>query len=56
MLYTAATAGLGFGEGLIETASLAKACAWRVFVFAIVWPIGAIAAELELPDPDVRRA
>jgi len=54
MLYTAATAGIGFGEGLIETAGLVKACAWRVFVFAIVWPIGAIAAELKLPDPDLR--
>jgi len=54
MLYTAAAAALGFGEGLIETAGLVKACAWRVFVFAIVWPIGAIAAELKLPDPDLQ--
>jgi len=52
LLYTAVSAIAG---QLYEIAvgGMAKYCVWWVFIFAILSTIGAIVAELKLPDPDL---
>jgi hypothetical protein len=48
VLYTAASAML---VKRMAAGDIAAACAWRVFVFAILSTVGAIATELKLPGP-----
>ncbi len=52
LLYTAVSAIAG---QIYEVAvgGMAKDCLWWVFIFAILSTIGAIVAELKLPDPDL---
>lgn len=45
------TAILGFTDGGVEPAWLAKGCAWRVFIFAVLSTIGALVTELRLAEP-----
>jgi hypothetical protein len=51
LLYTAVS--LILGSGSIGAAGALTQCLWRVFVFAVVSTIGALTAELSLPDPDL---
>ncbi len=53
LLYTVITATLVSGGQATPQAQLAKMCAWRVLLFSILCPLGAVLAELRLPDPDV---
>jgi hypothetical protein len=48
VLYTAVSAML---VKTLAAGDIAAACAWRVFVFAVLSTIGAIATELKLPEP-----
>jgi len=48
VLYPAVSATLVKEMAAVD---IAKACAWRVFVFAILSTVGAIATELKLPEP-----
>jgi hypothetical protein len=49
--YTVVTAVLGYGQVPVESAWLAKSCAWRVFISAVLSTIGALVTELRLPEP-----
>jgi hypothetical protein len=49
VLYTAISAIIVDG---LATGDIAAICFWRVFVFAILTTVGAIATELKLPEPD----
>jgi len=49
VLYTAISTIIVYGLG---TGDIAAICFWRVFVFAILTTVGAIATELKLPEPD----
>ncbi|MFB0555214.1 MAG: hypothetical protein ACETWQ_18045, partial [Phycisphaerae bacterium] len=58
----AAAAVCGILIGVLSTAvsvilsyngGIAASCVWRVFIFAILSTIGAIATELKLPEPDM---
>jgi hypothetical protein len=53
LLSTVVTAVVGLGDVAIGAGELAKTCVWRVFVFAILSTVGAMAAELKLPDPEL---
>ena len=48
VLYTAVSALL---VQRMAVGDIASACLWRVFVFAILSTVGAIATELKLPEP-----
>ena len=48
VLSTAVSAILSYNGGFVAT------CVWRVFIFAILSTIGAIIAELNLPDKDLK--
>ena len=50
--YTAVSAMIGAGQ--VEAGAILKQCVWRVFIFAVLATIGALAAELSQPDPDLR--
>jgi hypothetical protein len=50
--YTVVSAMIGAGQ--VEAGAILKQCVWRVFVFAVLATIGALAAELSQPDPDLR--
>ncbi len=52
VLYTGLSAVLAH-DSLFSVGNMATNCAWRVFVFAILSPIGTIITELKLPDPDL---
>jgi MFS family permease len=52
VLYPAVSATLVQKMAAVD---IAKACAWRVFVFAILSPVGAIATELKLPEPKAEK-
>ena len=52
LLYIAESAVIGHNG--IMVGDIAKGCAWRVFVFAVLSTIGAIITELKLPEPDLR--
>ena len=55
LLYTAVTAGLTVAaDETVVAADLAIRSAWRVFVFALLAPLGAILTELAIPDPDLK--
>jgi len=54
LLYTAATGTLGFGDAAIGAKYLAEAGVWRIFVFAILSTIGALAAELMGAETDLK--
>jgi hypothetical protein len=49
VLYTAISAIIVDG---LSTGDIAAICFWRVFAFAILTTVGAIATELKLPEPD----
>jgi hypothetical protein len=51
-LYTAVSIILGQNSG-IEAHNILARGVWRIFIFAILSTIGAIATELKLPDPDM---
>ena len=51
--YTAVSAIIGYSDGIV-VGEIATGCVWRVFVFAALSAIGAIATELKLPDPDLK--
>ena len=53
VLYTGLSAVLTH-DSLFSAGNMATSCAWRVFVFAILSPIGTIITELKLPDPDLK--
>jgi hypothetical protein len=40
-------------NGAFSVTDIAVSCAWRIFIFSILSPIGAIITELKLPDPDL---
>jgi hypothetical protein len=42
------------GASQVEAAAIVKQCVWRVFVFAVLATIGALTAEISLPDPDLK--
>jgi hypothetical protein len=48
VLYTAVSAML---VKTLAAGDIAAACVWRVFVFAVLSTVGAIATELKLPEP-----
>jgi len=48
VLYTAVSAML---VKTLAAGDIAAACAWRVFAFAVLSTVGAIATELKLPEP-----
>jgi len=50
VLYTAVSAVL---VKRMAAGDIAAACVWRVFVFAILSTVGAIATELKLPEPKI---
>jgi len=50
--YTVVSAMIGAGQ--VEVGAILKQCVWRVFAFAVLSTIGALAAELSLFDPDLR--
>lgn len=50
--YTVVSAMIGAGQ--VEGGAILKQCVWRVFVFAVLATIGALAVELSRPDPDLR--
>jgi len=52
LLYIVESAAIGHNG--ITVGDIAKGCAWRVFVFAVLSTIGAIITELKLPEPDLR--
>jgi len=52
ILYTAVSAILSQNSG-IEAYNILARGVWRIFIFAILSTIGAIATELKLPDPDM---
>jgi len=49
VLYTAFSAILSRSSGIVSY-NLAAACAWRVFVFAVLSTTGAVVTELKLPE------
>lgn len=53
IFYTVASAMVNH-VGEVTAAAVAASCVWRVFVFAILSAAGAMAAELKLPDPDLK--
>jgi len=53
VLYTAVSAVLGNSGGM-PSGEIAVDCIWRIFIFSIFSPLGAILAELKLPDPDLK--
>jgi len=54
IFYTAVSAMLGHSSGILVGEILAS-CMWRIFIFSILSPIGAIITELKLSDPDLAR-
>ena len=54
MLYSVGSAILGYNLGIFEIDRIATNCVWRIFIFSILSTIGAIFAELKLPDPDLK--
>jgi hypothetical protein len=50
--YTVVSAIIGGGQ--VEAVAILKQCVWRVFVFAVLATVGALAAELSQPDPDLK--
>ena len=52
VFYTALSSMIGHG-GAFSVTDTAISCAWRIFIFSILSPIGAIITELKLPDPDL---
>ena len=53
LLYTAVSALLVQKMAAVD---IAKACAWRVFIFAMLSTVGAIVTELILPEPKVQNS
>ena len=53
VFYCVATYLVAHGQIEITGDILAKACVWRVFVFAILGIIGALLAEIQQADPDL---
>ncbi len=54
VLYTAVSAVLGSGGG-VAGAEIVTHCMWRIFIFSMLSPLGAILAELKWPDPDLAK-
>lgn len=52
LFYTVATAVIGHGIGITTGELLAK-CAWRVFLFSLISPLGAMITELKMRDPEL---
>ncbi|MHC5060048.1 MAG: hypothetical protein ACYTFK_03055 [Planctomycetota bacterium] len=52
LAYTVVSAMIGAGQ--VEAAAILKQCVWRVFVFGVLSTIGALGAEVSLPDPDLK--
>jgi hypothetical protein len=52
ILCTAVSAVLSHSGGVVAEGIVAG-CVWRIFIFAVLSTIGAIATELKLPDPDL---
>jgi len=50
VLYTAVSAML---VKRLAAGDMAAACVWRVFVFAVLSTVGAMATELKLPEPEL---
>jgi len=46
------SAAMGYA-GPIAVGEIAADCVWRVFILAVLSSVGAIVAELKLPDPDL---
>lgn len=54
ILYTAVSTILGYGGG-ITGGEIVASCIWRIFIFSMLSPLGAIIAELKWPDPDLAK-
>ena len=55
ILTTAATVAITAGQVGLEIKTVIHSGVWRVFAFTILATIGAIVAEMKLPDPDLVR-
>jgi hypothetical protein len=54
IFYTALSAMLAHSSGILA-GEILTSCMWRIFIFSILSPIGAIITELKLRDPDLAR-
>jgi hypothetical protein len=52
VFYTALSSMIAPSEAFSVT-DAAVSCAWRIFIFSILAPVGAIITELKLPNPDL---
>lgn len=54
IFYTALSAMLAHSSGILA-GEILTSCMWRIFIFSILSPIGAIITEFKLRDPDLAR-